>query len=383
MAFSIAKRTLDAVAACFYPSEQIVAIDPLGSGNVNDTFLVRLATSAGPPGAFVLQRLNTAVFHRPDLVMGNWITLSRHVQARMAAGMPELAGRRWVMPDVLTTRGDQRHWVEHDGQFWRSIAFIDAATAHDVVCDADHAREVGFGLGMLHHLMSDLPVAQLADTFEGFHVTPVYLKRYDRVLQSWSERGDCRKVTDSKLATALAFVANGRAGADVLELACERGELQRRPIHGDPKINNVMIDACSGQAVGLIDLDTVKPGLVHYDIGDCLRSCCNPAGEETTDLRAIRFDLDLCAAILTGYLSMARSFLSPADASYLPASIRLLPFELGLRFLTDHLDNDSYFKVERHGQNLDRALVQFTLMRSIEDQYDAIESLVQQLTSTL
>jgi len=119
---------------------------------------------------------------------------------------------------------------------------------------------------------------------------------------------------------------------------------------------------------------------VHYDIGDCLRSCCNPVGEEVTDLTTVRFDLDLCRSILEGYLSVASSFLSPADVAYLPACIRLIPFELGLRFLTDHLDGDRYFKVEARGQNLDRALVQFSLMRSIEDQYEAIESLVQQLT---
>ena len=233
---------------------------------------------------------------------------------------------------------------------------------------------------MFHHLISDLPVSQLADTLEGFHVTPAYLDRYDCVLDRWLDRAEPREVTESRLVSALAFVADGRDGADVLEAACQRGELQRRPIHGDPKINNVMIDAGSGQAVGLIDLDTVKPGLVHYDIGDCLRSCCNPVGEEVTDLTTVRFDLDLCRSILEGYLSVARSFLSPADVAYLPACIRLIPFELGLRFLTDHLDGDRYFKVEARGQNLDRALVQFSLMRSIEDQYEAIESLVQQLT---
>lgn len=379
LAPSTAARSLEVIAGRFHPPEQIHAIDALGSGNVNDTFLVRLAGVAGPD-AFVMQRVNTQVFTRPELVMNNLLALGRHVQRRMSAGLPELKGRRWEVPHVLPTRSDDGHWVEHEGQFWRSISYIGAATTHDVVTDPAHAREVGYGLGMFHHLISDLPVESLADTLEGFHVTPAYLKRYDEVLSSWSAAADGRQIGNDKLVQALACVAEGRHGADVLEEACARGELQRRPIHGDPKINNVMLDERSGKAVGLIDLDTVKPGLVHYDIGDCLRSCCNPVGEEVTDLRLVRFDLTLCRSILEGYFSVASAFLSPQDLTYLPACIRLIPFELGLRFLTDHLEGDRYFKVNRPGHNLDRALVQFALMRSIEHQASAIEGLVDELT---
>jgi Ser/Thr protein kinase RdoA (MazF antagonist) len=131
--------------------------------------------------------------------------------------------------------------------------------------------------------------------------------------------------------------------------------------------------------VALIDLDTVKPGLVHYDIGDCLRSACNPAGEETTALDAVHFDLDLAEAVLQGYLGVARGFLTPADLEAIPDAIALLPFELGLRFLTDHLAGDVYFRTERPGHNLDRALVQFRLAASVERQRAAIEGLVERL----
>ena len=384
LAPSTAGRSLEVIAGRFHPPEQIHAIDALGSGNVNDTFLVRLAGVSGPE-AFVMQRVNTQVFTKPELVMNNLLALGQHVQRRMSAGLPELNGRRWEVPRVLPPRSDQGHWVEYEGQFWRSISYIGAAITHDVVTDPAHAREVGYGLGMFHHLISDLPVESLADTLEGFHVTPAYLNRYDHVLSRWSALGGAEghsadPCQDAKLRNALACVAEGRHGADVLEAACAHGELQRRPIHGDPKINNVMLDERSGKAVGLIDLDTVKPGLVHYDIGDCLRSCCNPAGEEVTDLSLVRFDLNLCRSILEGYFSVARAFLSPSDLAYLPACIRLIPFELGLRFLTDHLEGDRYFKVNRPGHNLDRALVQFALMRSIECQASAIESLVVELT---
>jgi len=178
---------------------------------------------------------------------------------------------------------------------------------------------------------------------------------------------------------ALAFVDARREGLDVLEQACAKGELKRRPIHGDPKINNVMIDDRTGHAVGLIDLDTVKPGLLHYDIGDCLRSCCNRLGEETATPEHVVFDLGLCRSILEGYLKVGRSFLSDDDVRHLPACIRLIPLELGLRFLSDHLSGDCYFKTERAGHNLDRAMVQFALTHSIELQWDELVSLIESL----
>ena len=140
-----------------------------------------------------------------------------------------------------------------------------------------------------------------------------------------------------------------------------------------------MMDEASGKAVSLIDLDTVKPGLVHYDIGDCLRSCCNPVGEEETNLDAVHFDLGLCEAILDGYLTVARGFLSRWDLHYLPDCIRLIPLELGLRFLTDHLEGDVYFRTNRPDHNLHRAAVQFCLTASIEAQMDAIRALVRKL----
>jgi Ser/Thr protein kinase RdoA (MazF antagonist) len=233
---------------------------------------------------------------------------------------------------------------------------------------------------MFHHLISDLPTGDLADTLEGFHITPSYLSHFDIVCRDQTQWIEKQLSLDPRLKNALDFVERRRDCVDVLEAACARGELQRRPIHGDPKINNVMLDERSGRAVGLIDLDTVKPGLVHYDIGDCLRSCCNPLGEETLQVEMVRFDLNLCRAILEGYLTIGRSFLSEQDYRYLPDCIRLIPFELGLRFLTDYLDGDRYFHTERPSHNLDRALVQFALTQSIEAQGDDLQLMIRELS---
>jgi Ser/Thr protein kinase RdoA (MazF antagonist) len=150
-------------------------------------------------------------------------------------------------------------------------------------------------------------------------------------------------------------------------------------MHGDPKINNIMFDTATQQAVSVVDLDTVKPGLVHYDIGDCLRSGCNPAGEETEQCSSVYFDTDLCQGILQGYLSVAKAFLTENDYTYMYDAIRLITFELGLRFFADYLEGNVYFKVKHPEHNLARALVQFKLTESIESQETKIRFIIQDM----
>jgi Ser/Thr protein kinase RdoA (MazF antagonist) len=362
---------LQAVAEAFALPAPVAQIEPLGHGNVNATYRVHL--SGEGQGSTVLQRLNTAVFRQPRLVMANIEAVAAHVERRLAAGNPDPEGRPWRMPVVLRGRQGGEPWLEQDGEFWRMLTYLEGTRSVEAIEGPEQAREIGAALGLFHALIHDLPAEQLADSLEGFHITPAYLEQYQRVLEaSTVERcGRCEE--------AIAFVAERQHRAGVLEEALAAGRLQLRPIHGDPKINNLLLCEHSGRAVALIDLDTVKPGLVHYDIGDCLRSACNPHGEETSDLDAVHFDLALAEAVLQGYLGVARGFLSEADLQAIPDAIALLPFELGLRFLTDHLAGNVYFRTSRAGQNLDRALVQFRLAASVERQRAAIEALVERL----
>jgi Ser/Thr protein kinase RdoA (MazF antagonist) len=369
------------IASAFSGRHAVQAVNPLGNGNINTTYLVE--GEAMEP--FVLQRLNTNVFPQPELVMGNLLAISRHVEGRLrreAAAEP-----RWELPRVLPSTGGTP-WLVEGEAFWRAISFVPATTSLDALETPTQAREVGYGLGRFHELLHDLPCEQLADTLEGFHITPGYLSHYHAVCADDGDGdGDGDVVAavarerlqgrdPEREAWAHRFVAQREEWAGVLEEAKARGELPLRPIHGDPKVNNVLLDASSGRAVALVDLDTVKPGLVHYDIGDCLRSGCNPLGEETTAFDQVRFDLALCAALLEGYGAVAHRFLSPADHRYLYDAIRLLSFELGVRFFTDHLAGDVYFHSQRPGHNLDRALVQFHLAASIEAQEKEIRGLL-------
>lgn len=400
-------------ADIFKPGGRVSAIREYGNGNVNKTFKVRLEPAS--ERCFILQRINRRIFLRPGLVMQNLRILTRHICERLKE-FPLPSGRRWETPLILPTHDGEDQWIAPDGSFWRAMTFISDALSLDTVQDQEHAREVGFALGTFHSLLSDLPAHKLGDTLEGFHVTPLYLNHYDRLLAGTTPGAAFRADAGSGRPTAavrpessaslrhpgsreestarphfprhgvpatpvrycMEFIEKHRPYANVLEEARTSGKLFLRPIHGDPKSNNIMMDIRTHRAVAFVDLDTVKPGLVQYDIGDCLRSCCNPLGEETEDWEAVRFETDYCREILHGYLSIAEGFLTPLDREYFFDAARLIAFELGLRFFTDYLEGDVYFKVRSPEQNLSRALVQFRLTESIESQERSIRALTRE-----
>jgi hypothetical protein len=359
---------LIAIAEKFTSSGQVTKVQPLGNGNINDTFLV----SCDDPGKnhFVLQCINTQVFHQPALVMQNMRIVTNHVSNRLKCNPPP---RRWEVPRVLLTENGQDLWIDANSSYWRAISFVENAQSYDTLPDNSRAPEIGYALGMFHNLISDLPPTKLADTLPGFHITPNYFQQYEKILNT------NQRPSSPELNYCLQFVSDRTKCADILENAKATGQLPLRLMHGDPKINNVLFDTTTQQAVSIIDLDTVKPGLVHYDIGDCLRSGCNPAGEDTEYWQAVKFDTDLCQGILQGYLQIAHNFLIENDYSYIYPAIHLITLELGVRFLTDYLAGDVYFKTKYPEHNLARALVQFQLTASIELQETKICQIIQDL----
>lgn len=359
---------LIAIAEQFTSQGQVTGIQSLGNGNINDTFLVTLDSVERKH--FVLQRINTQVFRQPKLVMQNMRILTDHVCDRQSRAGGD---RPWKVPRVLLTQDTQNLWIDQNNGCWRAISFVENAQSFDTLPDISYASEIGYALGMFHNLISDLPPAKLADTLPGFHITPVYLQQYEDILNKTAPH------TSPEVNYCLQFVTAHTTFANILEDAKATGKLPLRLMHGDPKINNVMFDIATQKAISIIDLDTVKPGLVHYDIGDCLRSGCNPMGEETEEWEKVYFDTDLCQGILQGYLDVAQAFLTENDYSYIYAAIRLITFELGLRFLTDYLAGNVYFKVKYPEHNLARALVQFKLTESIEAQEIKIRQIIQDL----
>ena len=362
------------MAPRFDVAGRVVTVSPTGSGNVNDTYLAIFRTTFSEE-RFILQRINMNVFPRPTQIMENMKVVTEHVHRRLDAEA-HISDRIWQLPRIIPTKEGEDYLVDGEGECWRAISLIASAHSYEKVQSPEHAHEAGFVLGQFQRLISDIPTDRLHDTLEGFHITPHYLDVMDRALET--DEGQQRLNSSAEAQRCHRFVQERREWCSVLEDARERGELALRPIHGDPKIANVMVDDATGKGTCIVDLDTVKPGLVHYDFGDCLRSCCNPGGEETTDLGEVYFDTDLCRTIVRGYMVFARTFLTDADRHYQYDSIRLITFELGLRFFADYLAGDRYFKVRHDGQNLNRARVQFKLCESIETREGAIRKILEE-----
>lgn len=352
----------ESVANHFQVPGRLVALQPIGAGNVNDTYRVIFRTTFSEE-QFILQRINQAVFKDPVAVMANMKAVTDHAHRRIEAEADQ-ADRIWQLPRVIPAKDGRDYTVDGKGHYWRALSMIASSTNYEKVNEPEHAAEAGRVLGYFQRIISDFPAGELADTLPGFHIAPGYLEKYDRVLAT--EGAQERLFAVSEARRLAKFVEQRRGFVSVLEDAKERGELHLRPIHGDPKITNVMIDDFTGKGTAIVDLDTVKPGLIHYDFGDAVRSGCNPAGEETSDLSEVYLDLDLFSALVRGYLTEAREFLTESDKKYLYDSVRLIAFELGLRFYTDYLAGDVYFKINYEAQNLNRARVQFALCESIE-----------------
>ena len=301
------------IAPLFDVAGRLVSVSPVGDGNVNDTYLAIMRTTFSEE-RFILQRINRNVFPRPETIMENMRVLTEHAQHKFEAEFED-SDRIWQIPRVIPAKDGNDYAIGKHGGFWRAISLIASAHSFAQVQSLEHAHEAGYVLGKFQQVLSDLPVDKLHDTLEGFHITPGYLAQLDESLTH--PEGQERMKSSSEAERCFRFIQKRRDWCTVLEDAKERGELQLRIIHGDPKISNIMIDDATGKGTSIIDLDTVKPGLIHYDIGDCLRSTCNRAGEETKDLKQVQFDLDLCKVILDGYMTHANDFLTEQDRHYL------------------------------------------------------------------
>lgn len=348
---------LEPIARRFAGGQSIRTIRPLGNGLINDTFLVET-----DGGNFVLQAINERVFPYPERIAANLNLLSRHI------GRQQAAAARLRIPRLQPTADEWQFRDCDGGRVWRALEWITPSESRERLANPAEAGEVGAALGHFHSLCSDLAAEALHDTLPGFHITPEYFRQYQAALAR-----PLQVPSDADFERCRSFIADFGEGIHVLEHAKQRGELAERVIHGDPKLNNFLFEPGSDRIIGLVDLDTVKPGLVHYDIGDCLRSCCHIPDTN-------RFDLQSCSVILEHYLAEAGRFFTKADYRYLYPAIRLIPFELGLRFFTDYLQGNLYFKADDAGQNLRRALAQFELVRDIERQSGAIRELIAGLT---
>ncbi|MDR9502378.1 MAG: aminoglycoside phosphotransferase family protein [Desulfurivibrionaceae bacterium] len=352
-------------AAHFSASPAELTVEEIGSGNINDTFLVRSSGQA----PFILQRISRQAFSRPEQICANLQVISRHLPPRTVAAL--VPTRRWVVPQLLTSREQGLWWCDASDNFWRAQSYVADAVTLAGLTSLEQAQEVGRALAIFHSLVAAIPPTALQAAIPHFHQTPHYFKLYQQACQA-DNQPEASELTDQ----CHHFIHHRAHQLSTLEDAKQRGELTETVIHGDPKLANILFDSKTHQACALIDLDTVGPGLRLYDLGDCLRSCCNRSGPGQGP-ESTRFDLDFCRAILTGYLEQSRPLLGAADHRYLYDAIRLIPLELGLRFFSDYLTGCHYFKTSDPQHTLRRALAQFHLVASIEAQHKELVDLLE------
>jgi len=357
---------LHKIASNFIIKDKIISIDEYGNGNINDSYLV--TTSAKTKNKFILQKINTDIFHQPELLMQNINVVTEHIENKL------VKNDKWQVFSVVKSQKGQSFWVSDKNSYWRMISFIEDSVSYDVIKSTEQASELGTALGVFHSLISDLQPTLLANVLEDFHITPSYLKHYDKVIDN------LQKSNQEDIVFAHNFISENRSKTIALEQAKKNKHLSLRIIHGDPKMNNVMFHKSTGRAISIIDLDTVEPGLIHYDFGDCVRSSCNRLGEEAGEQwRTVSFDIDIFRNILKGYINEAKSFLTENDYQYLYDAIFIIAFELGLRFFTDYLEGNVYFsKIDHSKQNLYRGLTQFKLTESIKNNRTEIENIIQE-----
>jgi len=349
-------------AARYFLSEgETLRVVPFGTGNVNDTFL--LTTKAGEQ--LVLQRVNPAVFPDPQQVQDNMRIVTGHLRQGIE-NTPRL--REIYTPLVLLDGKEGDTYHDQEGGIWRLVNHVSGRN-QETISSPFQAEELGRCLGIFHRLLADLDPGQLVDTLPGFHHTPACLEAYERTRAGHDrpfdpEEDRCHRFIEDRRGLATRIV--------------DAVGLSRGIIHGDPKVANFIFDAENGRVVSLIDLDTVRPGLLLHDIGDALRSCCNPLGETPETPSRTVFDAGLFRTWLNGYREEAGLLLTVGDKTHIVEAVRVIAFELGLRFLTDHLQGNRYFKVRYPEHNLFRAGVQFHLVRSMEMQQETLESIARE-----
>lgn len=353
----------------------LVAVEENAQGNINSTYMLTYETDAVTM-KYLLQKINSNVFKEPYLVMRNIGLVSKHIKQKLAT-MPESGYK--TLSYVPTVSDEPMYtYINEAGEkeYYRVYEYIDDCISYNNFEDCKNPEEVAYNagkcFGAFHMLLSDFPVSMLADTIPDFHNTP---KRFDALLVA-IENGITNRAFECP--TEILYLIS-----KIKEYSAIYHKLGKtipvRVTHNDTKLNNILMSATTNKGVAVIDLDTVMPGSVLYDIGDGIRSACANTFEDETDPEKIYLKLDLAKAYIKGYLEEMACSLTYDEVRCIGLSIRTLTYELALRFLTDYINGDTYFKVKYKTHNKDRFMNQFLLLKDIEKKAAEIDAYVEQL----
>lgn len=357
---------LSEIVERFRTGGRLLSVEPLGSGHIHDTYVsqVRLADRTA---GFVHQRINRSVFASPEELMQNIERVTSHLQGKILAGGGD--PERRVLSIVPTVDGES-FLRTGGGDCWRTYKQVEGARTFDAIQDAGHARSTSRAFAQFQLMVADLPGPRLHETIRHFGDTR---RRFEALVRA-VEADQVNRAASAEQEIRFANEREDLAG--LLVDLLRQGRVPERIAHHDTKINNVMIDDRTGEGVCVIDLDTVMPGTVLYDFGDSIRLGATRAAEDERDLSAVKLDLALFDRFAAGYLEVARAFLTPAEIDHLVEAARAVTFTIGVRFLTDHVEGDVYFRSQREQHNLDRCRTQFALVEDMELKIEQMQAVV-------
>ncbi len=345
----------------------------MNNGHINNTFALAFNDN-GAEKTYILQQINTNVFKNPDILMQNYVGVTEFVQQKVneAGGNVKRESLK-----VYYTNDGKPYYLDKEGKYWRVINFITDTISYDFPENTELCYKAGKAFGGFQQLLQDYPADKLFETIPNFHNTVSRYADFEAALSA-DKMGRAAEVK-----AEIEFVKMRQDDCAVLLDLLEKGELPLRVTHNDTKLNNVLFDKETGEGICIIDLDTVMPGLSLYDFGDSLRFTGNTADEDEKDLSKVSFNTAFYRSYTEGYLSAAAQSLNEAEVYYLPFSCKIMTLECGIRFLTDYLNGDVYFRISRPEHNLDRCRTQFALVEDIEKKYDELMAITQEIYSAL
>lgn len=362
------EHDLEKIFGNFITGAEFLRGEPFGSGHIHDTF--RITTRGELNDDYILQRLNNRIFKDIPRLQNNIERVTLHLRNKLSL-IPGSDIKRECLR--LIPAADNKSWfVDGSGSFWRMYIFITGHRSYNIVDSPGKAYEGGKAIGRFQAMLADLPGEALHETIPSFHDIEKRLETFNStVLQDPAGRA----------------VSAGKEIEDVLRRAEEmkvilrlgkEGRIPLRITHNDTKFNNILLDE-KDKALCVIDLDTVMPGYVHYDFGDAIRTAANKAAEDEKDLSKVKMDINLFEAYARGYLSETRDTLNETEKEYLAFAPRLITYTIAVRFLTDYIDGDNYFKIHHEHHNLQRARAQLKLVESMEEQYEEMRDIIRNI----
>lgn len=355
-------NNIDNVISAFLGNVKVEGVAPIGNGHINSTFLVKT-----PHAKYVLQKINTSVFPDVDGLMSNIEKVTRHIQKKVAE-----AGKNpsKATLNFLTAENGKKYVKADGGDTYRMYDYVNGTFTIEKMDNPMHFYYSGKAFGEFARFLTDFDASLLVETIKDFHNTPKRFKDFEQAIAE-NRKGRVAYVCDE-----IEFVKGRRDFMSLFTDKLASNALPLRVTHNDTKLNNVLFDEKTNMPVAVIDLDTVMPGSYLYDFGDAIRSGATHAAEDEKDLKLVDFDLELYRSFAKGYIEESKDSLTDEEINMLPYASIMLTLECGMRFLTDHLNGDTYFRISRENHNLDRARTQFKLVSEMENNVENMKEII-------